>query len=436
MYALILKHKKIAVVIIAVASLSFLFWMFSVADIQQMFGLKRCAAEVNGSCITLREFRYELLKYSDLLDRDELRGAIKRQVLFTLIGREVLYQKALELGVVASDSEVAQVIKSDPSFQKNGSFDMKTYREALERVGLTPPEYETYLKKQLTARRLVDLVSRLVYVTDREREFQERILSTRFEGRVYFVSYEALSKEYKPSEEEIKEFYEENKDKFLTPERKVYIFWETKDKKEAHNIYSSLKKGKVPEGGRELKEVSGLPGDVSKELERLSEDNRFTITKVKGTYYVIYLKEIEPKRVKPLSEVREEVERMLREEKGWELAEKRAWELKEKLEKGKEVSASSMEFENSSLEEFIKLFRIRGEETLRLVFSKDKVFGPYRMTNGYALVYIEKRRVEPVKAEGGLVESLKRAKEEAIVNMFVDRLIKDAKVKINEEYLR
>ena len=438
MYALILKHKRIAVVIIAVASLSFLFWMFSVADIQQMFGLKRCAAEVNGKCITLREFRYELLRYQDLLDKEDLRRIVKEQALYRLIGREVLYQKALELGIVAPDAEVARAIKSDPSFQRNGRFDMDAYREALERVGLTPAEYELYLRKQLTARRLVDLVIRMVYITDREREFQRRIVSTRFKGKLYLVSPEALSKNYEPSEDEIKSFYERNRESFMTPEKKVYLLWKTEDKKRAHAIYSSLKRGEVPEGGEEVKDPSRLPDEVVRDLGRLSESDRFTITKVRGTYYVLYLKEVKPRSLRPLSEVREEVVRMLKEERARRIAEETAWKLKEKLERGERVGVRPLEFEDSSVEEFINLFKIRGEETLRLVFSEDRVFGPYRTPRGYAVVYIEGRKVKPdlVKNMAELEESLRRAKEDALVNMFVERLVEEARIKINEEYLR
>ncbi len=438
MYALIQKHKRLAAVIIAIASLSFLFWMFSVADIQQIFGLKRCAAEVNGKCITLREFRYELLKYSDLLDREELRSIVKRRVLFSLISREVLYQKALELGVVAPDVEVARAIKSDPSFQSGGKFNLETYKTALERIGLTPAEYELYLKKQLTAKKLIDLVIRLVYITDMEREFQRRIISTRFEGKLYLISPDTISVGYKLYEEEVKSFYERNKEKFMTREKKIYLLWKTNDKKKAHSLYSSVKKGEIPGGGEEVRDATKLPREVVKELERLSENNRFTITKVGRTYYVLYLKEVKPKKLKPLSNVKKEVVEMLKKEKALELAENNAWEIKEKLEKGDKVDIKPLEFESSSVDEFINLFRIRGEETLRLVFSKDKVFGPYRTPNGYAVVYIDRREVKQdlIKNPEELESSLKKAKGEALVNMFVEKLVGEARVKINEEYLK
>ncbi|MDQ7083020.1 MAG: hypothetical protein Q9N34_08845 [Aquificota bacterium] len=66
-----------------------------------MFGLKRCVADVEGSCITLREFRYELLKYANLMEKEDLRSIVKRQVLYSLVNREALYIKALRLGIVA-----------------------------------------------------------------------------------------------------------------------------------------------------------------------------------------------------------------------------------------------------------------------------------------------------------------------------------------------
>lgn len=438
MYAIIHRHKRLAVIIIAVASLSFLFWMFSVSDVRQMFGLKGCVAEVNGECISLREFRYELLRYSDLLQKDELKDTVKRQVLYSLVNQEVLYQKALELGIRTSSGEIAESIKNDPNFERNGRFDMETYKSLLERVELTPSEYEHYLRKRLTVRKLVDLISSMVYLTDEEVGLQEGMFSTKFSGRVYLISTDSLSIDYKPSDEEVERFYRENRDRFLIPERRVYLLWKTDSKERAHSMYASLKGGNLPEGGREIGDEGELPREVLGELKRLSKDERFTITKVGDSYYILYLKELKPEGLRPLSEVRSEVVEMLRRSKAEEMAEKKALEVKERLGKGEKVNTKLLEFTDASVEQLLSLFKIRDEELLRMVFSKDKVFGPYRVQGGFAVLELEGRKVEKgqMKDIEGLDRDLGEAKREALIKMFLEKLVGSAKVRINEEYLK
>ena len=439
MYGLIQKHKQLAALIIAIASISFLFWMFSFSDIKQMVGLQRCVAVVNGSCITLREFRYELLKYSDILENQELKSLVKKQVAYSLVNREALYLRAREMGIVASSREVIETIKSDPSFKEGGVFSLDKYKNTLEAVGLTPNEYEEFLKKSLTINKLIRFLSEGVYVGDKELEFQEKILSARFKGRAYLVTVGSVKVNFKPDEKELKKFYENNKDRFFSPEKRIYRVWSVKDKKKAHSLYSSLKKGKVPEGGKVYgRDSFSLPKDILNYAEHLSMDNRFTLTKSKDTYYVLYLESFSPKRLKSFEEAKEEVHKAFLESKKREQLEKKALSIAQSLESGKPVGVKPLKFDNSSVEEFMKLFNIRGDEVLRLVFSQGKVFGPYRITDGFVVLYIESRSFlkEEVKDKKELLKSLIETKTQSLITLFADRIVKDADVEINEEYLK
>jgi len=52
-------------------------------------------------------------------------------VLEQLIEREVMAQAAEARGIVASDSEVAELLKKNPDFQKDGKFDLDTYKSVM-----------------------------------------------------------------------------------------------------------------------------------------------------------------------------------------------------------------------------------------------------------------------------------------------------------------
>ncbi len=440
MFALIHKHKRAAAVVIAIASLSFLFWMFSVSDFKQMFGLQRCVAVVEGSCITPREFRYELLKYSNLLNKEELRRIVKRQVLDTLVAREVLYQKAVSLGLVASDREVADLIKQDPSFQENGKFSLSKYKEILDRTGLTLEEYEEFLKKTLSVRKLLRLIEGGTYLSDLEVDFQVKLVSARLRGTAYLITPDKVKVDYEPTDDEIRNFYEKNKDRFKVRTPSGYRVWKTDSKEEAHRLYSMLKEGKIPEGGKlyEEKDLGILPKEVKNSLERLTASDRVSLSKVEGTYYLIYLEKIPSEKIKSFEEAKEEIRSLLIERKKSELVRQEAQKLKEKLVRGEKPHIKGVKFEDSTVEEFISLFRLGGDEVLRLVFSKEKVFGPYPTPNGFAVLYVEEKRFkrEELKNREDLIGSLLQAKADSLMNLYAEKLFEEADIKINEEYLR
>ncbi len=436
MYALIQRHKRIAAIVIAIASLSFLFWMFSVADIKQMFGLQRCVAVVGEECITLREYRYELMRYSRLMDDPELRDLVKRQVLYGMISREAFYQKARSLGLVASDREVVDAIKEDRGFHEDGRFSLKKYKETLERIGLTPEEYETQVKKFLTVQKLLRLIRSGVYVTPEEEEYRRRLLFTALSGKLYLLTPQRVKIAYQPSEEEMKRYYEQNRERFRRDTGKTYRLWKTEKKEEAYSIYTSLKKGELPEGGEPVKDTEPLPEEVRRELGRLSEKERYTITKSGGRYYVLYLEELSPDRIKPYEEVKEEIRAALREEKELELLEKKAHETAEKLAKGEKVDLKPILFENSETGELLRLFRIGEEELIRLVFSEEKVFGPYRTAGGYAVIYVESRSLSRQGGGEGIREALLSEKYDSLLDLYADSLVRSLGVKVNEDLIR
>ncbi|MGB9873426.1 MAG: SurA N-terminal domain-containing protein, partial [Hydrogenobacter sp.] len=203
MYALIQKHKTLAVLIVALASGAFFLWLFFTGSIRDITSVgKKCVAEVNGSCITLREYRRELLRFSNIQNK-ELEEIIKKQVIDNLITQELLYQKAKSLGYSASDEEVISVIKSDPTFQEGGSFSASKYKELLSRLGLVPEEYEDYIRKMLTIQKLLALVSNGVYLSDKEKEVNLAVQSTLLSGRLYILTPSDVELSYNPTQEEI-----------------------------------------------------------------------------------------------------------------------------------------------------------------------------------------------------------------------------------------
>jgi len=441
MFGFIQKHKKIGIVLIAIASASFLFWMFSVSDIKQMFQGGACVVSVKGECVSLREYRFELLKFSELLENEALRPAVTQFVLSSIITREVLYQKAKELGWYVSDEEVFEYIKENELFQENGEFSVEKYKQTLERFNLTPAEYEGIVRKSIAAQRVLTFLENGVYLLPEEVDLQKRFKATLFYGWLYLVKPSDIKEKPPLSEEELRKFYAENRELFKEEGKSVYLLWKTADKEKAHRLYRTLKEGKIPEGYILFElpgEVGEIPNKVYETAKGLSELNRLKLVKVGEEYYILYFKEKIPERVKPFDEVRKEVEEKLLERKREEILRKLAESVAEKLREGKRVDIKPIRVEESDLEEIRRVLRIPSEELPELVYGKKKVYGPYRAFGGYGVLIIEKRQEgELTKQElKEIKEELFRTKSEDLRAFFVNYLINKYQVKVREELLK
>lgn len=69
-----------------------------------------------------------------------------------------LLEVARRNGVEATDSEVAQAIRADRSFQQNGQFSFAMYQALLRENSLSPERFEEFLKRRLTAMKVAGSV--------------------------------------------------------------------------------------------------------------------------------------------------------------------------------------------------------------------------------------------------------------------------------------
>ena len=88
--------------------------------------------------------------------RDWRRGSdeVNRQAWETF----AMLKVAERNGMVATDREVAEAIRSDRSFAVNGGFSFQRYQQLLRENSLTPERFEDFLRRRLTAMRVGDAV--------------------------------------------------------------------------------------------------------------------------------------------------------------------------------------------------------------------------------------------------------------------------------------
>ena len=439
MYELIHRHKKIAVIVIGVATFGFLLWLFVQGSFQDFTSGGRCVAEVNDSCITYRDYRRELLRYSHLLENKEFENVVKERVLESLIVQTLLYQKAESMGFRASDEEVVQTVKSDPTFHENGVFSSYKYKEILARGGLEPQEYEEYIRKLLSTQKLLALIQNAVYMTEEESRINLSVSSMELSGKLYLLTPADVKEVIEPTEKEMLEYYEKNKDAYRTEEKKIIQVWVEKDKERASDIYKELKAGKDVSGFTQYelpKDAESLKPEVLKLAERLSQSDPITITKVGQDYYVVKLYKLEKGGIKSFNEVKEEVKKALIENKKLEVLSSRAQSYAQALRRGESVNLRYFTFENTPISQIASLMRIDSKDLINIAFSNEKVFGPYSLAQGYGILYVESRKEGKQEvATSDASKNLLTLKGSSLTNAYIEHLLKNSKVKINREML-
>ncbi len=422
--------------IVSFVSLSFLLWLLWTGGVRELIGVgQNCVAKVDGSCITLRDYRRELLRYESLTQNKEMEKLLKQQVLENLIVQELLYKRAKDLGFLASDQEVVDLIKSDPSFQENGIFSTSKYKESLARLGLEPVEYEEYIRKILTIQKLLNLIGNAVYLTPKEEEIN--LLSQSFEisGKLYMISSEDISVSI--SQEEVLDFYTKNKESFRREPTKLVRLWIEKDKKRAEEIYRALKEGQDVRNYKEFKlpqQEGEFPIELKEELNKLSKTQPVSLVKTGEGYAIVFLFKEEAAGYKSLGEVKVQIEKTLKEQKAQEQVKVLAEKIKEDLKQGKEVPYKFLEFSKTPALQLLSVMRLSEKDFLEVLLSKERIFGPYPLLKGYGVVVVQERNKKEMdqKQKAEFVKDLLSLKKDATINYYVESLRRQAKVEMKE----
>jgi peptidyl-prolyl cis-trans isomerase D len=188
-------------------------------------------AQVNGEVITQREFA---MHYQKALERyrEMLKGSltpelekslnIRGTLLEELIQKRLVLQEARHLGLAANNEDLMAAIAQVPDFQVNGRFNKERYLQLLRANRISPGQFEDEQREQLTIQRLYSMLLDAVHVT--EAEVRDRYRFEQGKINLYFIRLPITNylSEVKLTDEEIKKFYERNKD-FLKEPLKVQV---------------------------------------------------------------------------------------------------------------------------------------------------------------------------------------------------------------------
>jgi peptidyl-prolyl cis-trans isomerase D len=224
-------------------------------------------AVVDGSPIVFEEYRnvYDQLleayrrQFGNRLDEKLIESLdLKRQALDELINRRLLVQEAIRLNLRVTDEELSRAIQQVPAFQRNGRFHPKIYERVLMSNRMTPEIYEESKKYELLTDKLQGFILGTIKVSEAEAletykwakektsldyvvfkpDAYSNVEVTPEEIEAYFpehqkayeippmvdvqyllLDFERFEAQAKVSEEEVRTFFDLNKQDYATPKK-------------------------------------------------------------------------------------------------------------------------------------------------------------------------------------------------------------------------
>jgi peptidyl-prolyl cis-trans isomerase D len=193
-------------------------------------------ATVNGEIITIEEYQktYNNMvenyrrQYGNRIDEQMFKHLqLGKQTVDQLVSQKLLFQESKKLGFQVTDQELIEKIKANPAFHNSGVFDKRRYNILLSQNRLSPEEFEQKMRQQIAVEKLQDFIGSGAKVS--EDEVWDWYTHENQTVNIEYVIVEPNTyKDIKFADEEIKAYFDENKDQYKTePAIKVqYLYFD------------------------------------------------------------------------------------------------------------------------------------------------------------------------------------------------------------------
>ena len=212
------------------------------------FGSKRndSVATVDDEQISIKEYQqaYKAIvdqmraRFGKNLNDDLLKALnVKQQALNSLIDQKIVLAQADKLKINVSDEELQQSLLSIKAFQRDGKFNLDQYKKVLSLNSLNTEIFEQNQINSLRLQKVRDMVLSTVAVSDMEARNWYLFQNTQV--AVDYILFDPSDySDIHPDQEQIKNFYAENKDNYTSdPKIKaLYLKFSPEDYKDEVTI--------------------------------------------------------------------------------------------------------------------------------------------------------------------------------------------------------
>ncbi|MBD2779496.1 peptidylprolyl isomerase [Xenorhabdus szentirmaii] len=344
------------------------------------------AAKVNGQTISRSQLEQAFQQeqnalrkrlgdqFSTLLSNEQNMRQIRHDALESLIIATLAEQYAHQLGLSASDEQIAQIIRNDQNFQTDGKFDNSKYQgylSDLASMNISADSFAEQIRQSLINQQLNQILLGSEIALPTEIKQKVALLSQERTVRYAALKLKSIEALQKVTDAELKDYYDANSKRFIAPEKvkvsylkmdaedelknvtvsdsdiekyyknnlskytveigsKKYSFIQLSSESEAKAVLDELKKGadfsqlasekstdkySASKGGDlGWMEENSQPGEL-KSANLTQKGQLSGVVKLVNGYGIFHLDDIKPQVIKPLAEVRSEIEKIVKQEK-------------------------------------------------------------------------------------------------------------------------
>ena len=223
MLSSIRNNRKALSIVLWLVIIAFVATIFVVWGVGEKSNTLGYVAKVNDKIITYEEYqnRYkmaddEIRRYGGAVQIDNL----SKRILESLISEKLMLIEAEKLDIPATDLELVSYIRSIPSFQSNGEFNIDQYEMVLRNNGLNPEQYEKAVKDEIKMRKMTNLIYQTQSIaTDKEIENEYNYRKSNITVDYAAIPLNTFEKNIpaNPDDAALKEYYDLTKEIYSVP---------------------------------------------------------------------------------------------------------------------------------------------------------------------------------------------------------------------------
>lgn len=243
MLSSIRNNRKALSIVLWLVIIAFVATIFVVWGVGEKSNTLGYVAKVNDKIITYEEYqnRYkmaddEIRRFGGSIQIDNL----SKRVLESLVNENIMLIEAEKLDIPATDLELVSYIRSIPSFQLNGEFNIDQYEMVLRNNGLNPEQYEKAVKDEIKMRKMTNLIYQTQSIaTDKEIENEYNYRKSNITVDYAAVPLNTFEKNIpaNPEETALKEYYDRTKEIYRVP-AEIKVKYISFDKNKFLNDYT------------------------------------------------------------------------------------------------------------------------------------------------------------------------------------------------------
>jgi peptidyl-prolyl cis-trans isomerase D len=222
---------------LAFAILGILIVPFALVGVNEYFTAStgNIVARINDKEITFNDFNQSFSNYRRRMqsimgaayDPVEFDGrVIRREHLDSLIDQELITQAAESMGLDVDDATLAEEIRKIPAFQVDGEFNVDVYQSRLQVQGLSPKQFQNEMRLQFVVSQLPRNIAASSIATATELATFVALLDQKRTFRAAMVPAESAEPPLEFSEEEIIAFYDSHNADYQSQEQVIIEYVE------------------------------------------------------------------------------------------------------------------------------------------------------------------------------------------------------------------